>query len=68
MWGERVECVRAPAGDRIALLHGNRGTFLPPRNPQALLELAALPFLELRRPRDWASLPEAADRLLQTLA
>jgi hypothetical protein len=66
-WGDDVACAPAPTRVRLAALHGNRGTLLPPRNPAALLDLASLPCFELTRPRDWRSLPRALDRLLEAV-
>jgi hypothetical protein len=63
-WGERVEVVEVGPGERLVRLHANRGVNLPPRAPEALLELAALPAWELRRPQKWESLPRAVERLL----
>jgi hypothetical protein len=67
-WGERVEAVKVGAGERLARLHTNRGVNLPPRAPAVLLELAAMPSWELRRPRAWGSLPNAVDCLLDAVA
>jgi hypothetical protein len=63
-WGERVEAVAVAPGERVARLHVNRGVNLPPRAPAAILDLAALPAWELRRPRSWAALPSAVNCLL----
>jgi hypothetical protein len=50
---------------RVETIGRHRGVRLPPvGGGAALLELAALPVLELRRPRDWASADEAGERLL----
>jgi hypothetical protein len=65
-WGDRVEAAPMRGPERFTRLHGNRGAQLPPRNVDALLELASLPGWELRRPRRWTSLPHAVDCLLQT--
>jgi hypothetical protein len=67
-WGDDIGCAPAPTRRRLERLHGNRGTLLPPRNPAALLDLAALPSFELRRPRDWRALPRALELLLETLS
>ena len=40
---------------------------LPPRDPAFLLELAQLPMLELRRPRDWDAAADARERLLDAV-
>jgi hypothetical protein len=65
-WGERVESVRVAPGDRVRLLQQERGVRVPPRHPAALIELAALPTWELRRPRRLSALADAAKCLLQT--
>jgi hypothetical protein len=64
-WGERVEARALPARERIPRIAEERGLRLPPVRPDALLELASLPAWELSRPRGWASLPQAADLLLE---
>lgn len=66
-WGERVEARRLGGPERLARLAEQRALRLPPARPDALLELTSLPAWELSRPRDWGSLPEAAD-LLRALA
>jgi hypothetical protein len=63
-WGERVGAREVGGPERLARLAAERGVRLPPARPGALLEIAALPGWELSRPREWASLPEAAERLL----
>jgi hypothetical protein len=62
-WGDRVEAVRVSGADRVARLLGQRAARLPPPAPETLLDLAALPSWEVRRPRAWESLDEAADCL-----
>jgi len=64
-WGDRVEARPLPGPERLARLAAERGLRLPPARPEALLELTSLPAWELSRPRDWASLPQAADLLLE---
>jgi hypothetical protein len=63
-WGDEVAARPLPARERIPRIAAERGLRLPPVRPDALLELASLPAWELSRPRDWASLPRAADLLL----
>ena len=60
-WGERVEAVPVAGGDRVARLFGQRAARLPSLAPEVLLDLASLPSWEVRRPRTWDSLREAAD-------
>jgi hypothetical protein len=62
-WGDRVEAVPVAGGQRLARLHEQRGARLPSLSPEALLELAALPSWEVRRPQRWESLDETADCL-----
>jgi hypothetical protein len=62
-WGDRVEAVPVTGGERVRRLHGQRAARLPPPAPEVLLDLASLPSWELRRPRRWDSLGEAADCL-----
>ena len=66
-WGERVEVTSIPPAERIARLVAQRGLRVPAPNPAVLVDLAALPAFELRRPRDWGSLAEASGRLLEAL-
>ena len=64
-WGERAAARSLGARERIERLIPQRGTSLPPARADAVLELASLPAWEVSRPRDWASLPEAGERLLE---
>ena len=66
-WGQRVEAVRVPPAERLPRLHANRGVNVPPQNVGTLLDLAALPSWELRRPPGWSSLPDAVECLLETV-
>jgi hypothetical protein len=64
-WGDRLELRALPGSERLARLAEQRGVRLPPTRPDALLDLTSLPAWELSRPRGWASLPDAAERLLE---
>jgi hypothetical protein len=66
-WGPRLEIERLPGSRRIALLAAQRGVRLPPLDAASLLELAALPAWELRRPQAWDSVSDAAERLLENI-
>jgi len=66
-WGPRVELVTVPGSERLVRLTGGRGINLPPREPEALLDLATLPGWELRRPKGWRSLDDAVECLLATV-
>jgi hypothetical protein len=67
-WGDAVGCRPASSRMRVERLHGGRGTLLPPRRPETLLDLASLPSFELTRPRDWRELPRALELLLDAVA
>jgi hypothetical protein len=67
-WGDRVEVAPASASERVIRLHAGRGINLPPRDPDAMLELASLPAWELRRPKAWRSAGDALERLLDAVA
>jgi hypothetical protein len=64
-WGDETAARPLPARERIPRIAVERGLRLPPVRPDSLLELAELPAWELSRPPDWASLPRAADLLLE---
>jgi hypothetical protein len=64
-WGERVEARPLSGRDRIARLLDQRAAHLPSPTPEVLLDLASLPAWEVRRPREWSSLREAATCLRQ---
>jgi hypothetical protein len=67
-WGDRIETVPVPPAERLARLGQSRGTRLPERDPDALLDLAALPAWELRRPKSWESLADAVAHLVDAVA
>ena len=56
-WGASLELTNLRTSETLQRLLPQRGIRLPPPRPAALLELAELPGLLLRRPRDLASLP-----------
>ena len=66
-WGDRTEAVQLSASERVARLGANRAVRVPSRNPAALLDHAALPGWELRRPRGFSSLQGAVQCLLETV-
>jgi hypothetical protein len=66
-WGERIEVAQLGPSERLARLTAGRAVRVPPRDPAMLLNLAALPAWELRRPEGWASLPGAVECLLETV-
>jgi hypothetical protein len=66
-WGGEVAVEHVRGAERLTTLIGHRSVRLEPPRPGALLELASLPVLRLRRPRRWDSLPHAAERLLAAI-
>lgn len=67
-WGDDVAVEPIRAAERLPRLAPHLGLRVPPARPDRLLELAALPGWEFRRPRGWSRFDEAGDRLLATLA
>jgi hypothetical protein len=67
-WGDRVAVEPLRGAERLRALIPHRGVRLMPSDPGALLRLTELPHLSLTRPRSWASLDAAADRLLESIA
>jgi hypothetical protein len=66
-WGDDVELVPLSARQRVELLLAGSILGLPSASPHRLLELAALPAWELRRPRRWTALSEAGRLLVNRL-
>jgi hypothetical protein len=66
-WASEIEVLRLPASETLQRLLRNRGIRLAPPDPSAFVDLSALPALELRRPRSWAALEAAVERLLASL-
>jgi hypothetical protein len=66
-WGDQLEASRLRPSERLLRLTACRGTRLPPRSQDALLELASLPAWELTRPKRWSSLPQTVDWLRNRL-
>jgi hypothetical protein len=67
-WGDVPTVVRVPVAWRPAALAACRAVRLAPRDPNVLVQLSALPMVELRRPREWEQAADAAERLLDALA
>jgi hypothetical protein len=63
-WGERVAIERLEGPERLLALLPFRTVQIAPAEPQELVRLSSLPVLRLSRPREWAVLPEAVERLL----
>ena len=66
-WGDEVAVEHVRGAERLTTLIPHRSVRLEPPRAGALLELASLPVLRLRRPRRWASLPHAAEQLLAVI-
>jgi hypothetical protein len=67
-WADAPAVARVPAARRLTELYANRVARLEPADPAPMLELSALPMLELGRPRDWKQSGAAAQLLLDALA
>ena len=67
-WGERLDLVRVAPRDVLACLGSHQTWPHPPIDPSTLLDLAARPAWELRRPRDWSSLADVVGALETVLA
>lgn len=63
-WAERVEVVEVTGRNRLTRLAPHLTIPEIPADPVALFELAGLPMLELRRPRDWGAVDGAGHALL----
>jgi hypothetical protein len=64
-WGDSVRVRTLGASERLARLAPQRGLRLAPARDDALLDLVSAPAWEVTRPRNWESLPEAGQRLLE---
>lgn len=63
-WGPEVALTPVPVVDRIGLLADAYALWEDAAAPRTLLELAHLPFYELARPQELASLPATIDALM----
>ncbi len=64
-WGEALRVTSIPAAGRVPTLVEHRVIRgLTPTHPAFLLDIASVPMIELRRPRDWSVSDEACGRLL----
>jgi len=61
-WGEDATIRRIPPFERIERIARRRSLYQPPADPAVLVEFAALPMLEVRRPAGWTLLEETAER------
>jgi hypothetical protein len=68
-WADEVSATPIPPAERIAILLRHASlTVVADTHPLTLLELAALPAWELRRPRSWQTIDRAAGALLAAIA
>ncbi len=67
-WGEEAGTAPIPASVLLPRLAANRSILVAPGDPAVLLDLAALPAWELRRPAEWSALSDSADRLVNLAA
>ena len=66
-WAQRVGVTAKRGSERLRTLVAHRGLRATPARPQRLIELAALPVLELSRPQRWESHEDAIDALLHAV-
>jgi hypothetical protein len=66
-WGDEVDLSMVAALERFPILCANLFLTQVPTNVEQLLELAALPCVRFRRPRDWDHADKATDALLDHL-
>jgi hypothetical protein len=66
-WGDEIAITTVPLRERIDGLRAHNSFLGVPADKATLLELAALPNLEFRRPRRFDSLAPAADELLAAI-
>jgi hypothetical protein len=63
-WSSTLAVERTAVAERLLRLGANRSVNRPPVDAVVMLRLSALPGWTVRRPRDWACLAPAAQRLL----
>jgi hypothetical protein len=66
-WSNDVRLRSQHGSERLRTLLPHRGLRLPPPRPERMLELAALPILELHRPARWNSHQDSIDALLESI-
>jgi hypothetical protein len=67
-WGDEVTVEPLKGADRFSALVEHRGARIEPLAPSQLIALTSLPHVRFVRPRSWAALPNALERLLAALA
>jgi hypothetical protein len=66
-WADEVRAQPVPVADRLPRLFESLALAAAPPDPDALVDLATLPMLELERPRRYDALAESSGRLLDAL-
>ena len=67
-WDDSTATSPVRGSDRLRELGAHRSLTLYPPKPDALIELSALPFMSLRRPRRWESGDDAVKCMLDALS
>jgi hypothetical protein len=67
-WSETPAVHTIEGAERMRRLLANRALLVPPRAPDALFDLAGLPFFELSRPRRWTAVDDALELLLGAIS
>lgn len=63
-WGDRVASRSLPPSERLARIARSRALRVPPRRPETLIRLAALPGVEVSRPRRWNTIDDTTSLLI----
>jgi hypothetical protein len=67
-WSDKESITSIPVTERLALLDQNQALRLPAHDPEAFLELSALPAYRWSRVRSWDRLDDSISSLLAVLA
>lgn len=63
-WGDQLASRPLPVGERLVRIARSRALRIPPRRPEVLMQLAALPGIEVSRPRRWDTIGETVALLV----
>lgn len=66
-WSDELTITRSSVGDRLRKLVPGRSVATEDVDASALMRLAALPGIELARPKDWTQMDAGIDALLETV-
>jgi hypothetical protein len=64
-WGDDIRTTRMEVKERIPALLNSVALRMPPLSPSRFLEYATLPFIFLRRPRDWSVADESIAAIME---